>query len=492
MLTITPTLILISQMEKQSQTHRRTVRAALFMQQPAERTTKLKYGEVRTRRRQRRHVRASHSQPMTFLDPTCPVMHMGFKPANATHTHDISNAILDILRVLLIKIIGTQCIIIFCLTQLFTDYVSSLISLTSVQKMHKQSSTEGLGRQQPQPPAKRGRSRPSRAEPSPPSAPAPLYVPSSRAGSDTMSMLGHDIFNVSLTHVLILYGTHRYKDDPLWGRFMTDLHSRGNMTLLHAQYLNERHIKDLSRTMTRDELHCLALDTQGGTSRHAAKQALNFEYFKLYGKVKGHRLVAITAIDSARLSTHIPETLRHELAMVPAASKFDYLPGILYFAPGLTGFNKANLATIYAFYNGAPIIVLELNLDPREDLSWDKDPSLPPHNLIYMPLGMKIRFLKTYRPATKTTPNRPMFGSSLQKKHSSGRPKTTHPSLSPECSSRSIWETSARTIPIKAKHTTASSWMAARRIPSQTVSICTCCWAESLHTPGCTCLKKSI
>jgi hypothetical protein len=178
-----------------------------------------------------------------------------------------------------------------------------------------------------------------------------------------------------------------------------------NMTLLHAQYLNERHIKDLSRTMTRDELHCLALDTQGGTSRHAAKQALNFEYFKLYGKVKGHRLVAITAIDSARLSTHIPETLRHELAMVPAASKFDYLPGILYFAPGLTGFNKANLATIYAFYNGAPIIVLELNLDPREDLSWDKDPSLPPHNLKYMPLGMKIRFLKTYRPATKTTPN---------------------------------------------------------------------------------------
>ena len=227
----------------------------------------------------------------------------------------------------------------------------------------------------------------------------PLYYPLSKKSTSEHAKIGSIIWD-HLTDVVLLHGSHRYRKDPLWGAFMSDLHER-TCTQSHADYLNERSLENLH--LSPKELEILALEVQGSTSRHKAKHALNMCYSRVKALDQGHRRVAVLSQDKATGCKYIPLEARFEISTHFDAPAVENLPGVMILTPGMSGVYKHNLSTVFKIYNGAPCQVVDIILHPDEPLDWDTDPTLPPHVLLYMPLALVLEFPSCIRPKQSDT-----------------------------------------------------------------------------------------
>ncbi|CAL1151019.1 unnamed protein product [Cladocopium goreaui] len=193
----------------------------------------------------------------------------------------------------------------------------------------------------------------------------------------------------SISAVLILEESHRCRG-PLQ-QLLQDLLSDQGISHESCQHLHHRLLQTADARMFQPKFHPSTCTV--GVMRHTIRVCKTMQRAQQAAQSAGHRLVLAVAADRSSFGNRnvtLDPTLAQEAAAVHTLSATANLPGFLALYPGVQLCLETKLCPELGVVRGCTVIVDDIVLADTEP-SFPRDPTLPPHPLLYLPQALLLR-----------------------------------------------------------------------------------------------------
>ncbi|CAL1155614.1 unnamed protein product [Cladocopium goreaui] len=193
----------------------------------------------------------------------------------------------------------------------------------------------------------------------------------------------------SISAVLILEESHRCRG-PLQ-QLLQDLLSDQGISHESCQHLHHRLLQTADARMFQPKFHPSTCTV--GVMRHTIRVCKTMQRAQQAAQSAGHRLVLAVAADRSSFGNRnvtLDPTLAQEAAAVHTLSATANLPGFLALYPGVQLCLETKLCPELGVVRGCTVIIDDIVLADIEP-SFPRDPTLPPHPLLYLPQALLLR-----------------------------------------------------------------------------------------------------